>query len=747
MSRFRRALVILGGLLLLSLAAYTLNVGLGMLTGARTSGTTFVRGLSARAQIVRDTRGIPHIRASNIRDAYFAEGYAQGSDRLFQMDLIRRFVAGRLAEVLGNGALAADEHARIVPVSQIVAAQWQRLSPQERAQLQAFSDGVNEAMKTQPRPVEFRLLMYAPQPWTPQDSLAAGFATVLDLIDDWDDVIRRDDVGAAVGFAAQRNLYSITDPKYDAPVLGKPAPVEPLVRSYARGMLHAAFAPPEPKRQASNEWAVGGAASTNGHALLANDPHLRLGIPGVWYLVELRAPGLHVAGATLAGVPGVVLGHNERIAWGATNGTVVTEVVYRDNLAQVRQRPEIFHVRFAKDVRKVYLQSKHGFVVDDARGYAVDWNALRMPQSPIVAFAALNRARSVSDALRALRSYPGPPQNFVVACADGTAAYHLAGLIPNDPSWGLRVHPASDPLYPFVPFDALPHVDASRGARVFTSNNRMYASGYPYRLSAAFAPPYRAYRVKQLLFARKRHDVGSLFSMQSDTLSLPELELSRDVVGAAKRQHVIREASLAPALRALTNWNGRFDPTSTAATIAYAYRRELLARFDARVGGRQAKAYTSSAQGSDLVFLLRVLRSSDVLDAMQIDALRTAIGTRPPAPWQSAGAVAVQHPLAAVGIGFLNGGVLPGKGDAYSVRVQTTRPASQSFRAVWDTGDWNAGGIIIPSGESGEPGSHHYVDLRDQWTRAQLVPLPFDDAALANVTSATLTLTPARGTP
>jgi penicillin amidase len=740
-------------LLAATLVLYVFYAMAGMRAAAQVSGTLHEPALLAPVSIVRDARDIPHIIAANQHDLMFAQGYVEASDRLFQMDLVRRYETGRLSEVLGKAVLPADERARIVPVRQIVDAQWNVLPARERMLLQSFSDGVNAAIREQPLPPEFRILLYKPERWTPRDSLAVSFSTVLDLIDSWDDVIRRDRVARAAPIPVE-DLYTITDPVYDAPVTGAPASVPPLPnRTAAAGTAAARVPYADEGTQASNEWASGAAHSSSGHALLANDPHLRVSIPGVWYLVDLRAPGFHAAGGSLPGTPGVILGHNDRIAWGATNGTVVTDVVYRDTLVGAERRMETFHVRFGADVRQTYYATRHGFVVqtDGTSAYAVDWNAVRMPRSPISAFSALDRAQSIAQAMNALRSYPGPPQNFAIADNSGAVAYHLAGLIPRDPDWGLRVHKTQDPRYPFIPFDQLPHVDASRGALVFTANNRMYGSGYPYRLSANFAAPYRAHRIQQFLRPKRRLGIADFAAMQLDTYSAPEFELARETVAAVRRMHLTNDPALARYAAALQSWNGRFDPGSRGASAAFTLRRSAVALLDAHVP--DGADYSASANSADVMLLLRVLRERPWgwyadgrdYDRLLVDALRQAVAANAPAmlqPWRAAGSVQVNHALGGLGISFLNGGTLPGDGDAYSLRVVSRPEHGQSFRAVWDTGNWDAGGIVIPSGESGEPGSGHYTDLRETWVNGTLVPLPFSERAVRDSSAAILTLTP-----
>ncbi len=735
-------------ILLVALAAYAVNAFAGMRVSAQTSGSLRVAGLSAPVQIVRDGRGIPHIRAQSDDDLFFAQGFAEGSDRLFQMDFIRRFVYGRLAEVVGSPALHADQNARIVDIRGIVARQWLALGPRDRAMLQSFSDGVNAAMKQQPLPVEFRLLLYHPEPWKPQDSLAAGMATVLDLIDTWDDVIRRDGVGKHLGPRLRMiDLYAITDPAYDAPIAPpRPAPVPPLQTFGIDKALQRAASIEERAPVGSNEWAVGANHSATGRALLANDPHLRLGIPGVWYLVDLHSPNLHVAGGTLPGTPGVILGHNADVAWGATNATVVTEVVYRTTLKNARTRWEVFHVRFGRDARLGYKQTSHGFVAqsDGAGAYSVDWNAATLPRSPVIAFADLDRARSVNEALAALQRYPGPPQNFVIADRTGAAAYHIAGLIPNDPSWGLKVHAASDPHYAYVGFQDVPHVAPSRDAVLFTANNRTYGVGYPYRLSPSFAPPYRAARLKTLLHSKKRLGIADMAAFQTDTLSAPERDLARTTLAALRRKGLANERALSPYIASLTNWNGRFDPDSRGAAIVWETRRIAVAALARALVPDRYEDYQASADGSDFMLLMRLLRHGPNLDALLVTSFRQAVeagGTRLLAPWSEYGKVTVHHPLNSLGFSFLNGATLPGDGDRYGLHVQTAT-ASQSFRAVWDVGNWDAGGMTVPSGESGQPGSGHYTDQSPAWIAQRLIPLPFSDAAVRAAARATLTLQP-----
>jgi penicillin amidase len=710
----RLAAVVLGIVALLALG-FTANVGLGMHAYARETGTISGLRLRAPVAILRDDRGVPHILARNEHDMFFAQGYVEGSDRLFQMDLLRRFILGELAEIYGARALATDERERAIPVRAMVQAQWQRLDVRSREILGAYSDGVNAAIEREPLPVEFRILAYRPAPWTPRDSLAVAMVTVLDLIDDWNAIARRDAAYRRGGLALLDARFPFTDPCYDAPVtdgLAKIAPGPKCTRHAA--MLDRELSDLRPPI-GSNEWAAGANRSLHRRALLANDPHLALQMPGVWYLLDLRAPGYHVAGATLPGCPAIVLGHNERVAWGATDGTVTSLSAFLppQRLDPNDWQSERFSVRFARAaVKKYYRASREfGTWTTDGQLVLVRWSAYDDPVSPAQTFIDLDRAASIEAATATLSRFPGPTQNFVLADTSGRAAYLLAGQIPNDPVRGRWLHPAMDLTrrYPLLRFEQLPKVPASRDAVVWTANNKMYGRAYAPQLSPQFAPPYRAYRIAQLLRARRTYDVEYFTAMQMDALSLAERELAGDLAPEMRK----RDASLAAQLAA---WNGVMGGDSTIATVVEGLRVALTDRHVGRMP-------TLLGDGR-----------------VRPEALRT-IAVPSPQAWRIAGAVPVFHPLSSLGIGFLDGVTLAGYGDALTLHVQYPG-YSQSFRAVWDVGNWDAGGITLPQGESGEPGSGHYTDQATAWMQGRLWPLPFSDAAVQSTAAQRETLLP-----
>jgi len=757
-------------LIVLAIVAY---VGTGVVAGAHNAtGLLSGSGVRAPVQILRDARGIPHIRAQNERDAFFAEGYVQGSDRLFQIDIYRRAVGGRLSEVFGSKALDADQEARAYDPAGLVASELHALDPALRDDLDAFAEGVNYAMRTRPLPAEFRLLGYRPEPWTASDSLLTATSTVLTLADRWFDVATRIAVRERAGAAVADAFYPMTDPKYDAPVAGtKPAPIAPLPP--LRAIPYATAQPlafrEESGREGlgSNNFAAGGALTATHRALLANDPHLDLHMPGVWYLVDLASPGMHVAGAALAGVPGVILGHNAHIAWGATNATIASTALYREHFrgsdeylagtkwVRATHRNETFKVRFGKTVTKDYLATRHGFVSGDGPlRYAVAWTGERDRRAAFEFFYRLTSADSVAAALAALRKYPGPAQNFVFADDRGNAAYAMAGDTWLDDAWGLKAHdgPHDPASLRVVPFDRMPKVAPSRNALVFSANNRTYGAGYPYRLTSNFAPPYRAARISQLLHATKNYDVAAFSAIQADVTSLPERELAQAAAAV-----IAKSAVYLPTMAEIANlkyFDGRLVPDSKAAVYASYLRRaasERLVRI--HLGPQLAPAYLDGNYGTALELVLRLLREhphgwvpQDNYDRFLFESARDALAKmkaqhRIGATWDDIAARTARHPLAAFGLTLWDGTRFPGNGGSYSPHVQSGG-VTQSFRAVWDVGNWDAGGMVIPQGESGQPGSPHYRDGAAPWIAGTLQPFPFSDRAVAAATTETLELRP-----
>jgi penicillin amidase len=768
---FRRGALLSGVLFALALLvalAYAARVAWFTRTAlAAVAGTQAGLALDGPVTIARDGRGVPHIRAGSDRDLFFAEGYAMAADRLFQMDLTRRFVDGRLAELLGPPLLAVDRRMRRYGVAELAEKTYARGTAQSRAYLQAFAAGINAAAAREPLPPEYRALFARFEPWRPEDAMAVGYATVLDLDDNADAILGRERIHRLLGDAGTDAFLPLTDPRYDVPTDGSaPGPIASLPPlSGARAVA----ALPEVEEKApvgSNGWAAGAARTASGRAVLANDPHLSLGIPTIWWLVEARSPHFHVAGAALAGTPGVTLGHDEHLAWGVTAGETAAMRLLRERArgadelfehgrwVHARHRRERYRVRLRADVTADVLETPHGTLIarEGDVAYLMDWRLRHAAGSPLDAFLALDRARGVEDGLAALRDLPEPALNVLLADDGGRVAYHLAGGIPLESAWGRYAVDGDAPVPPLLPFARAPHVDPSREALIVSGNNRAEGAGGP-RLAPFWPPPYRAYELRRALGAardaRGKLSVEALAAAQRDASSPAELEFARLALAALTRAHAEADPALRPALSALRQFDGQVLPASRGATVVVALRRDLLRAFAAaHLPADVVREYTAGT--GNFVVPLRALRErprgwvpGDDYDGFVLAALRrvqSALGSEIPT-FGSYGAQPLAHPLAPLGFTFWNGPTFPGRGGSFAPAVQW-RSHGQSFRAVWIAGDWDAGTIDIDAGESGRPGSPHYRDQAAGWARFARTTLPFSDAAVRAATRSVLTLTP-----
>lgn len=717
----------------------------GIVVPSSRSGSLTVRGLQAPATIARDARGVPHVRAASLDDAYFAQGYATAQDRLFQLDLLRRFVAGELAEVFGPAAADRDVRSRLIRPRTLARGMYEHSAPAARRAIDAYTAGVNAAIAYEPLPVEFRVLLYRPKPWTGEDTLLAGLATVVDLTHSWNDILVRERINRVLGPRGADELIPLSDPAYDAPLVGRvpPRACKPPLRAE-----HATTTPfdslPDPAglrapTEASNNWAIGAAHTADGHALVANDPHLDYSVPGVWHLIEIEAPGLHVAGATFPGIPGVVLGHNDRLAWGTTNATVSTVTVYRERLDAVRTvGSEQVAVRFGRARHIVHEATNHGFVFfkDATAAYAAEWVNARDQRSPLDTFLALDAAAGIDAALKILASYIGPPQNFVLGDIDGRVGYHMAGAIPNDGVWSTRAVDGAAVLeawHGYVPFAQLPHIDPSREQIVWSANNRVAAAADPYRLTDYFAPGFRAMRIADALRARKQFTLEDMRRLQLDNTSPAEREFAHGLARFG-RAAGNQSASRLRTVMAMQAWDGAMSPDSPVAAAAFELRSRAVDRFARRLLGDELGVAWRRTVGEPAATaaLLCALRSH----AVSYEAVLVADDFEhlPTAPWRDAGLTHVYHPLHAFGISLFDPPPLPGDGDYAAIKVQGRRHG-QSFRAVWSAGAWNAGGIVIPFGESGRPRTAHFADQAADYIAGRLVPLSFDRQAPSTLES------------
>ncbi|WP_151634834.1 penicillin acylase family protein [Noviherbaspirillum aerium] len=598
------------GVLIAILAVAALAAGLWYRSASQPAidGTIRLGGLQGDVDIVRDAEGVPHIYAKSEQDTYFALGFVHAQDRLWQMEMNRRIAAGRMAEILGPNAVDADRFLRTLGIRRNAERILANLSAETRAGLEAYARGVNAylATRSSPLPPEFLLTRAAaPEPWHPVDSIGWQTMMAWDLGANWSQEILR------MRLSQRLSLDRINE-------FLPPYPGDPVLQTRDYTVLYgdmmtiagqltriAAAAPASlVEGMGSNNWAVGGALSESGKPLLANDPHLGLSAPALWYFAHLSAPGFEVVGATLPGIPSVVLGRNSRIAWAFTNTASDVQDLYLervdpDNAARYQTpdgwapftaRVETIKVKGAADQQLLVRETRHGPVISgalpvvdrtavNAKKYVVSfaWTALRPDDMTLQAGMKINHAGNWQQFLDGAADFNSPHQNMVYADVDGNIGFVAAGRVPlrkpeNDLK-GLAPAPGWDARYDwagFLPFQDLPKEFNPPSGKIVTANHKIVGPDYPHYLTSEWSMPYRADRIQSLLDAAPTHGLDSFAQMQKDDVSLAAREVLPLLVKTAPRSEKARAA-----LGLLGQWNGEMRVDSVAALIYNAWMREI----------------------------------------------------------------------------------------------------------------------------------------------------------------------------
>jgi penicillin amidase len=485
-----------------------------------TAGTRRVSGLRADAAIDRDERGVPTVRASCEEDLYFALGYAQATDRLWQMDVLRRRAAGTLSAVLGPSLVAEDTRWRRLALARVSRASLALTDERTRANLEAFSAGVNAIAGSRWwLPPEFLLLRYRPRPWTPLDSVMVvkqlGFELGLNLRHE---VFRGQDMSADLAAHLRVPRYPADGPVTVRAHGGPVSPVE--LPEPSRVWLADLLDGPGERAVGSNAWAVAGSRTASGAPLLANDPHVAFTQPSLWYQVGLEIGDHTGYGVTVPGIPGLIAGASRDLAWGITNSWADTQDLATDPPPASWQEDGVVEVRGGDPV-PVTASGGDGWVAygDDA---GLFWSGCT-PSAEIQACQRMWRAESYVEFRDVLRSFGVPVLNVVVAGRDGTIAVKTAGRVP-DRTRGSGLAPApfesvASSWREFVPFDALPEsVDPPEGYLV-SANNKLLPDDASPDLGGDWMPPYRAARIEELIATTPKVTAADCARWQTDDLN------------------------------------------------------------------------------------------------------------------------------------------------------------------------------------------------------------------------------------
>ncbi len=730
-------------------------------------GKFLLDGVNEEVRIVIDRWGVPHIFAQNEKDLFFACGFMHAQERMWQMELNRRAGSGRLSEVLGKVALERDKFMRNMALGEAALQDFEKLSPEMKELIAAYSDGVNSWMDSRKLnwPFEFLVLRYRPQPWTPLDSLIIKEVMALLLCPDYRSEAVRGKI--VEKFGAERALQILEE--------GIPSPPSEIEAASLSNRF------PFPSFQGSNNWVVSGNRSESGKPILANDPHLDISLPPIWYEIHLNCPGLDAIGVSLPGVPFVIIGHNESIAWGVTNSAIDVQDLYIEKLNDTGDmyldngdwkplltKKEEIRIRGRKRPEEIeILWTERGpiitpIVVESQKPLSLSWTIYEGGRT-MEAFYLLNRAQNWQEFSDALALFDVPSQNFVYADREGNIGYYLSGKIP------LRSAVAA--LYPYPGWkeegqwngyldeDEKPNLFNPDEGIIITANNKIISDDFPHYISFDWDAPFRADRIKELLFQKERHDIESFKIIQNDVYT----KKGERILPVIKEIEEVNE-NIDEVLSGIKGWDLRMSSGKEPALFEAFMNIFHTEVFKDEIG-ENFEDFDSSFRRKN-AGVLRILsdpfspwfdntNTPDVENRKDIvktslekayEWLEKKYGSPNEWDWMKIHSIRYRHALGNIPLfGFLNRGPYPVDGHAYTIRASFPgfgTSSGSSYRQIIDLSDLKNSICVITSGQSGCFLSRFYDNQIPFWLEGSYHPMLFNAESIEKNSVGTLKLKP-----
>jgi penicillin amidase len=765
-----------------------------------------LNGLSATVTVTRDSHGVPTIEAGNLDDLFFAQGYVTAQDRLWQMDLMRRFGSGELSEILGEDLLKVDREQRILGLRAVARKSLETAGERDRTFFDAYARGVNAYIGTNGNrlPIEFRILHYAPKQWLAEDSVVIANQMVKDLnYHYFYDALDREKILAKLGPELTADLYVNRSLHDRPPTVMREDLTEPQTNAgdsdddddsdddapdnlVTHGSIP--FAAPEGLPvNGSNDWVVSGAHTVTGRPLLSNDMHLGHQMPNLWYEAHLHAGSLDVAGVTLPGMPYVIVGHNQRIAWGFTNvGPTVTDV-YIENFnsegayltpagwAQPEHRVEVIHVKGKPDVTLDVSLTRHGPVITElvpgeTRPLALRWtlyDGLHIP------FFDVGTAQNWAEFRHTFSQLDAPGQNVVYADVDGNIGYQTTGKVPiraaGNGSLPVNGSDNAHEWTSFIPFEKLPSIYNPQSGIIATANARITPDNYPNSISMEWEAPWRTERIYHVLESGRQFSPADMLALETDIHSEADLFAAERFVYAV--DHAAKpSARVKQAADLMRSWDGRMLAASAAPTIAQTSIRELRRLLlEPKLGSAPADATRAEAglNWKTYSWEMRSVWLENILlhrpkrwlpekyanyDELLTAAVDAAVNG-PEAPkdlatwhWGAFNAVEIQHPILGK-IPLVNHWSGPGlqeqSGSGYTVKA-VSRHHGPSERFTANMADLDQSTLNTVTGQGGNFLSPYYMDQWKAWYEGTTFTLPFSAQAVEATKQHRLVLEPTR---
>jgi penicillin amidase len=747
---------------------------------AQVEGEIRLPGLKQPVEVRRDRWGIAHIYAANQHDLFYAQGFVAAQDRLFQIDLWRRVAVGQTAEIFGDEAIEADRFARLVLYRGDMAPEWKSYAPDTQDIATAFTEGINACIdqieKEGKLPIEFQILGYRPGKWRPEDVL--GRMSGIIMTTNWQREVARSILIDRVGVERAREVAPTDPPRDFSPAAGVDlAAVTPdIFKGYLAATRVLKF---QPQTTESNNWVVDGSLSASGKPMLASDPHRPISLPSLRYMVHLVAPGWNAIGAGEPALPGIALGHNERIAWGITivgtdQSDLYVEEVHPDDPRQYKVGNRWEPMRIVRETIRVRgragtLESRplelelrftrHGPVIhqDDTRRLAFALKAVGHEPGGAAYLGGLSvaRAKNRQEFLKALEACHIPSLNYVYADVDGEIGWVATAQTPIRKNWdGLLPVPGAKGEYEwqgFLKVADLPQSFNPPGHWLATANHNILPPGYKHQIAYEWAGPQRFQRIQTRLTEKKQFTLEDFKSIQHDSTSLPARELIA----------MLKTIDLPPELetyeKLLLAWDGLLSKDAPAGPLYAVWLQELMNAHYAQTLPKDPRLERADLR-SVTVLLTQLKPQTKERDELLKTTFAAAVarvkqmqGDDPAAwRWGKLHTASFTHPLASLGPAYaqaFNLGPVERSGDGHT--PNNTRHDDDfkqahgaSYRHVFDLADWDRGLATNVPGQSGHPGSPHYGDLLPLWAEGEYFPLAYSRAKVESVTQNRLFLRP-----
>jgi penicillin amidase len=734
-------------------------------------GVTKLNGLKNEVVVTWDSWGIPHIRAENEQDLFLAAGYIQAQQRMWQMDILRRVAQGRLSEILGEIALTQDIKSRVLGLPLAIENDYRKMSPEMKERLEAYARGVNSwiASRKWNWPPEFVLLRIRPEPWRVEDSLAIKQVLALGLAADLNSEIIRYKLVKRFGARALEIMEEGIDFLPETSV---------KIDFLKLSQIHSGVL------EGSNNWVVSGKMSDSGKPLLANDPHLMISVPPIWMEIGLDCPEFKAIGVTIPGVPLVIIGHNEKIAWGVTNSYVDVEDLYFEKIDSSNNtylrgkewkplvvNSEVIKIRGKKEPKTLNIPwTERGpiltpFLIASEMPVSLCWTIYEGDQT-MEGLYRINKARNWPEFCQGVSLLENPSQNFVYADVDGNIGYYLSGKIP------IRKKEAAVYPYPgwkvdgqwtgYIKEEEKPNIFNPENGYIITANSSIVPDGYKYYLGFDWLAPYRKARIEELIKDKNNLNLNYFLRIQNDIFSKRAERVQKIL-----RQLKFSNPEAEEVRKMLTQWSGEIDAGLAPALFEVFWKKleELTFKDELQNDFEEASVYFRVKEAG----LERIL---DQPDSPWFDNQKTAeredrneiieqsllasikylnkevSKNKEKWNWASLHSLKYQHLLGSKWyFGFFNCGEYPMTGDETTVRAsfnpygwKTTGGAS--CRLLFDLADLENSLGVITSGESGHYLSPHYQDQIPLYLNSLYHPLAFSAESLKRVKSKSLKLVP-----